>query len=181
MDVSGACELALLDAQRIYGKRVRVLRYLGVDYFIGVDLAGALDRETFNVYRSLKMKKIPVVRLDLPAVDVLVRSNILTRGTRSATLLPVNEVVPWLELEILKRRGAATTTTTTTPQEFQTEQPIGETPDEESLASDTGYSRSTEEYEYDACPYSPVHSDAEDGTPAWMILASFKMAGCVPQ
>lgn len=152
--------IALLHPQTVCGKDLTVLRCLGVSYFIGVEFSRAVKKETFNIYRSLKLRGVQLVRLGLDSVVALVIADILPRGTRSATLIPVGEAIAWLEEETKKKARLAATSQI----------------EEGEYASDTGASRSAEESEWDVfhSTTETVQSDAEDGTPAWAILASLK-------
>ncbi len=55
---------------------------------IGVQLAQILQRETFNLYRSLKLCGCDVVRCDADEIEELQRLGSVRRGVHSATLVP---------------------------------------------------------------------------------------------
>jgi len=68
-----------------------VLTVDGKEYMIGVQIAQLLKRETFNLYRSLKIKGIDVLRAENEQVDYLVNCNSIKRGTHSVTLVPLDD------------------------------------------------------------------------------------------
>lgn len=60
-------------------------------YVIGAQVASLLKRETFNMYRSLKIKKISIRRASPQEVSFLVKCEAVRVGTHSVTLIPHDE------------------------------------------------------------------------------------------
>ena len=71
-----------------FGKKLSVVRLEGEDYLIGVQIATLLRRETFNMYRSMKIKNIHIKRANPDHVDYLCKCNAVRPGTHSVTLIP---------------------------------------------------------------------------------------------
>jgi hypothetical protein len=88
----------------VFGKSMSVLTVDGKDYLIGVQIAQLLKRETFNLYRSLKIKGIDVLRAENEQVDYLVNCNSIKRGTHSVTLVPFDDGLSF----VLGKRTPAT-------------------------------------------------------------------------
>ena len=72
----------------VFGKRMSVLRLEGVDFLIGVQIATLLKRETFNMYRSMKIKNIKIQRATPEQVEFLCLNSAVRPGTHSVTLIP---------------------------------------------------------------------------------------------
>lgn len=71
-----------------FGKKLSVVYFDGNKYLIGVQIAALLKRETFNMYRSMKIKNIRIKRADPKQVDYLCECNAVRPGTHSVTLIP---------------------------------------------------------------------------------------------
>merc|ERR1712137_1050819 len=71
-----------------FGKKLSVVYFDGQKYLIGVQIASLLKRETFNMYRSMKIKNIRIKRADPKQVDYLCECNAVRPGTHSVTLIP---------------------------------------------------------------------------------------------
>jgi len=71
-----------------FGKRLSVIRLDGEEFLIGVQIASLLKRETFNMYRSMKIKNITIQRANPEQVDFLCKCNAVRTGTHSVTLIP---------------------------------------------------------------------------------------------
>lgn len=69
------------------GGRVSVFADTGKKYFVGVQLATLLKRETFNLYRSMKIKNVGVSRATHGQVSFLVKAGAVRPGTHSVTLV----------------------------------------------------------------------------------------------
>lgn len=69
------------------GGRVSVFTDEGKKYFVGVQLAALLKRETFNLYRSMKIKNVGVSRASHNQVSFLVKAGAVRPGTHSVTLV----------------------------------------------------------------------------------------------
>jgi hypothetical protein len=57
--------------QNYFGKSFSVFEVEGEKYLLGVQMASLLRRETYNVYRSLKIKKIAMQRATAAEVSIL--------------------------------------------------------------------------------------------------------------
>jgi hypothetical protein len=84
------------------GKRMNVVLLNEKTYFLGVEIAKLLQRETYNLYRSLHCKGIPCYRATPVQVDYMLKAQILKYGSRSATLVPVDKVMPYIEENLKK-------------------------------------------------------------------------------
>lgn len=89
-DASETSLLGEISHKRIsaFGKRLSVIRLDGEEYLIGVQIASLLKRETFNMYRSMKIKNITIQRANPEQVDFLCKCNAVRTGTHSVTLIP---------------------------------------------------------------------------------------------
>eukprot|EP01094_Clydonella_sp_ATCC50884_P024346 TRINITY_DN607_c1_g1_i1.p1 TRINITY_DN607_c1_g1~~TRINITY_DN607_c1_g1_i1.p1 ORF type:complete len:239 (-),score=91.12 TRINITY_DN607_c1_g1_i1:454-1170(-) len=77
---------------REFGKTLSVVRVGGPEqYLIGTQVASLLKRETFNMYRSMKIKKIPIQRATPEQVEYLTKCGAVKPGTHSVTLIPLND------------------------------------------------------------------------------------------
>lgn len=72
----------------VFGKKLSVVRFQDDKYLIGVQVASLLQRETFNMYRSMKIKKINLVRATPEQVEQLCNCTAVRFGTHSVTLIP---------------------------------------------------------------------------------------------
>lgn len=81
-------DLVLHKRINAFGKKLSVIRLDGVDYLIGVQIASLLRRETFNMYRSMKIKNIHIKRANPDHVEYLCKCNAVRPGTHSVTLIP---------------------------------------------------------------------------------------------
>ena len=61
-------------------------------YFVGAHLAELLGRETFNMYSSLKRRKIALWRGDEALLHFLIVRDVVFAGTSSLTLVRVGDV-----------------------------------------------------------------------------------------
>ena len=71
-----------------FGKRLSVVKFQSAKYLIGVQIASLLQRETFNMYRSMKIKKINLIRATPEQVELLCNCSAVRFGTHSVTLIP---------------------------------------------------------------------------------------------
>jgi len=85
--------------KNLFGKNMSVLTLGDREFLIGVQIAQLLKRETFNLYRSLKIKGIDVIRAANEQVDYLVNCNSIKRGTHSVTLVPYEDGVAFVSEE----------------------------------------------------------------------------------
>jgi len=63
----------------------------GDRFLLGVQVAALLNRETYNVYRSMKVKKIENIRATSDQVVFLAQHGAVHYGTHSVTLVPFEE------------------------------------------------------------------------------------------
>lgn len=71
-----------------FGKKLTVVTIDSQKYLIGVQIASMLKRETFNMYRSMKIKNIRIKRAAPEQVEYLCQCNAVRAGTHSVTLIP---------------------------------------------------------------------------------------------
>ena len=69
------------------GHSVSVFTYNHQKFFLGVQLAELLHRETFNLYRSMKIKRVIVSRATRAQIAFLQKVGAVRAGTHSVTLL----------------------------------------------------------------------------------------------
>jgi hypothetical protein len=79
-----------------------VLRINDTKWLIGVEMAHLLQRETYNLYRSMKVKYIAVQRATPDQVDFLIKTNVVKPGTRSVTFVPLEPAIPYINEELKK-------------------------------------------------------------------------------
>ena len=71
-----------------FGKKLSVVKLTGNKYLIGVQIAALLQRETFNMYRSMKIKNVQLIRATPEQVELLCSCSAVRSGTHSVTLIP---------------------------------------------------------------------------------------------
>ena len=86
-------------SEKHHGEWLTVVLLEGNQYLIGVEVAGLLQRETYNVYRSLKMKQVPLRRALPDQIDYLTRAKIVAVGTHSVTFVPYAEGLNFISRE----------------------------------------------------------------------------------
>eukprot|EP01095_Lingulamoeba_sp_RSL-Kostka_P013982 TRINITY_DN594_c0_g5_i2.p1 TRINITY_DN594_c0_g5~~TRINITY_DN594_c0_g5_i2.p1 ORF type:complete len:288 (+),score=65.62 TRINITY_DN594_c0_g5_i2:173-1036(+) len=72
----------------LFKRELNVVRINGENFLIGVELAQLLNRETFNMYRSMKIKNIGIERAQPEIVSFLIKATAVPVGTHSVTLVP---------------------------------------------------------------------------------------------
>ena len=81
-----------VEKEAICGKKMIVFTIHGSKgpkkYLIGVQISKILHRQTFNLYRSLKLKGVEVERASPPQVGFLLRTQSLPPNTHSVSLVP---------------------------------------------------------------------------------------------
>lgn len=91
--------------------------------FIGADLAGLLNKETFNLYTSLRRRGIETHKISHAALNDLIARAIVPRGTTSVTLVPATpETMQFVQecLDLLPRkRGKRPLETKNTHEEME--------------------------------------------------------------
>lgn len=76
-------------------------------WFIGAELAASLNKETFNLYSSLKRRGIEIRKVDHDVLSDLIASEIVPQGITSVTLIPATpETIQYVResLEKLRKR-----------------------------------------------------------------------------
>jgi len=86
----------------LFGKRFTVVSFEGDRWLIGVQISSLLSRETYNLYRSLKIKSVTVKRATPEQLDFMLKNKIVKPGTRSVTFVAYHESIPFIECEIKK-------------------------------------------------------------------------------
>jgi hypothetical protein len=88
--------------QKFYGKKMSIITLNNQKYMIGVQIAHLLQRETYNLYRSMKVKNLTIARATPEQVDYLLKTNVVKPGTRSITFIPIDQAISYIEEEIKK-------------------------------------------------------------------------------
>ena len=86
-------ELLEVEKEVVCGKKITVFTIHGDDgrpakYLIGVQVSKILRRQTFNLYRSLKLKGVGVIRATPQQVGFLLRTQSLPPNSHSVSLIP---------------------------------------------------------------------------------------------
>jgi hypothetical protein len=74
--------------RKLFGALVSVVCVHEEKFLIGVQVAALLNRETFNMYRSMKIKHIQTTRAKSDHIEFLARAGAVRGGTHSVTLIP---------------------------------------------------------------------------------------------
>jgi len=83
-----------------FGQSFSVVSMDDQEFLIGVQIAQYLKRETFNLYRSMKIKNLEIVRATPEQVDYLVQSCSIKRGTHSVTMVPLKQGLNFISDEV---------------------------------------------------------------------------------
>ena len=70
-------------------------------FIIGVKLASFLQKQTYNLYRSLRKLGVCLKRADEETINRLKQLNVITKGTNSMTLIPFNDTTKYHIQEIM--------------------------------------------------------------------------------
>eukprot|EP01097_Dermamoeba_algensis_P009784 TRINITY_DN7028_c0_g1_i1.p1 TRINITY_DN7028_c0_g1~~TRINITY_DN7028_c0_g1_i1.p1 ORF type:complete len:248 (-),score=50.80 TRINITY_DN7028_c0_g1_i1:241-984(-) len=92
-----------LSKKKIFGKHLNVIELDNKEYLIGRELAALLNRETFNMYRTMKVKRIEIRRANPEQVEYFAKVGAVRTGTHSVTLIPLTDGVRFVE-EALERQ-----------------------------------------------------------------------------
>jgi len=92
-----------LSKRKLFGKQLNVIELDNKDYLIGRELAALLNRETFNMYRTMKVKRIEIRRANPEQVEYFAKVGAVRTGTHSVTLIPFADGVRFVE-EALERQ-----------------------------------------------------------------------------
>lgn len=101
--------------QNVVDEDMWVITYNQQEWLVGVHIANRLNRETFNIYRTLKIRGANLIKLDTMAINYLIAQNIIRAGTHSVTLVPLDfgielikdPGIPGPRARITKHRAAA--------------------------------------------------------------------------
>lgn len=85
--------------QIFHSEKLSILTIGNENYMIGVQIAHLLKRETFNLYRSLKVKGIRVFKAQPFHIDYLISIGSIRPGTRSVTLVGLEDIWSFIERE----------------------------------------------------------------------------------
>jgi hypothetical protein len=81
---------------------ITIVTYNNTEFIIGAQLSKALGRQTYNFYRSLRQQKIPFRPAPYEFVEVLLKKQIIERGTRSVTLIPKSQkLIDFIQAQLL--------------------------------------------------------------------------------
>jgi len=83
----------------LFGVNMSIFTVDNAEYLLGVQIATLLKRETFNLYRSLKIKGVNMVRANPEQVEFLINCQSIKRGTHSVTLIPYEEGLVFISSE----------------------------------------------------------------------------------
>jgi hypothetical protein len=87
----------------VFGKRMVTVMCGDKEYFIGVQIAHFLKRETFNLYRSMKLNNIDIIKCGNEEIEELTQIDAIKRGIHSVTLVPYEAGLSYIARE-LKRK-----------------------------------------------------------------------------
>lgn len=81
------------------GVALKIVKVDGVgDFVVGAKLASRLRKETFNIYRTLKVMGRELFRCDRSTlVQELIERRVVDRGTRSVTLVRANDATDYID------------------------------------------------------------------------------------
>ncbi len=89
--------------RELFGKKFTIVLYQGKQYLIGVQIAHYLKRETFNLYRSMKLGNIDVIKCVPEQVEELAQLEAVKRGIHSVTLIPVEAGITYMNREMKRK------------------------------------------------------------------------------
>jgi len=92
-----------LRVRDVFGKRMSTVMMGGKEYLIGVQIAHFLKRETFNLYRSMKLSNVEIVKCQAEEIEELTQMDAIKRGIHSVTLVPFEGGLIYIGKE-LKRK-----------------------------------------------------------------------------
>jgi hypothetical protein len=96
-------QFSCAESREIFGRDFTIVLYRGKQYLIGVQIAHFLKRETFNLYRSMKLNSIDVVKCDSDQVEELAQLDAVKRGIHSVTLIPIDDAVAYINREMKRK------------------------------------------------------------------------------
>lgn len=89
--------------RELFGRKMTVITWQSKQYLIGVQIAHYLKRETFNLYRSMKLANIDIIKCQPQEIEELTQLDAIKRGIHSVTLVPYDQGVMYISKE-LKRK-----------------------------------------------------------------------------
>lgn len=92
---------------RTFGKLLSVVAFDDQEYLIGVQIATLLKRETFNMYRSMKIKNINIQRATPEQVEFLCKCKAVRAGTHSVTLIPYESGLTFASDALRRKTGSS--------------------------------------------------------------------------
>jgi hypothetical protein len=97
-----------IDHEVILGKKISIVTFFiqkqPIRYLIGVQIAKLLQRQTFNMYRSMKSKRTRVVRATQSQIKLLLDRGVVPRNTHSVTLIPYEDGLEYIT-NLIKREA----------------------------------------------------------------------------
>jgi hypothetical protein len=96
-------ETVLFSSSMRWGHPVTVVEIAGVEYLVGAHIAELLRRETFNLYASLKRRRIELWQTDEQLWKLLLSKGFLAAGTTSVTLMKAKDVSEFIVSSIVEK------------------------------------------------------------------------------
>jgi len=93
------------NCSHVYGRDCTVLKSEDRSYLIGAQVSALLNKETFNLYRKMKVKGIELVRAEPEQISYLISICAVKKGTRSVTLIPFEGGAEFVEAELRKKKN----------------------------------------------------------------------------
>jgi hypothetical protein len=79
--------------RRLFSKWMSLVTIDECQYLVGVQIAHLLERETFNMYRSMKIKGVTLYRASPEQIEYLCDQGAIRPGTHSVTLVPYADAI----------------------------------------------------------------------------------------
>lgn len=89
--------------KELFGKKMTVVTWNAQQYLIGVQIAHYLKRETFNLYRSMKLANIDIIKCQPSEIEELTQLDAIKRGIHSVTLVPYDQGVAYISKELRRK------------------------------------------------------------------------------
>lgn len=83
--------------ETLFGEHLSVILLSDKKFLVGVQIASLLSRETFNLYRSLKIKNVPITRASQEQIEFLTKMGAVKAGTHSVTLVAYEDAINFIE------------------------------------------------------------------------------------
>jgi len=88
--------------QQLFEQDMCVVEFQYEKWLVGVQVAKLLGRETYNLYRSLKMNNVVLAKATLPQVQYLLQHNLVKPNTRSVTFVSFDQGCEYIRFELWK-------------------------------------------------------------------------------